>query len=539
MSRPFGDNEFNRFGSANFANEFDLAKAGMLKQKANSLFVGFCGRRPLWYDGAGGVLLVAGARGGKLRDFLGYSLCAGICRGSIVVLDLKGELERVSQNQIKDKKFKISWNPTGLHGSPQHCINPLDYLNKDNPTLVSNLKIFLLNMIPPSGSTNGEYFEGRARELAEAICLTLVELKGVLTFPELYHVINLIPLNNEEWLDFAFEMSVCSHPISKRMEEEIAVSRNSQSDGGFSGILGELFKNFSCLSDPVLLASVSPPFDFSFADPCGDQAYQVYLMPPADCIKAWAPVIKSMFVAGMIYKARKPQAPQQTWIIDECAQLGKFPMVIDLFSIGAGMGIRPLAVFQSTFQIKVLGSNADNIITSSAAMQILFAIRDYETATTVSNMTGSQTLVYDDELRQEQAHHAKRQAIQSILNGEDFIAAGLNYAHNKQVSQMHAKQQRLLRTPDEVLNTPNDKFYMFTDLLPKSFIGDRRPYYEQRFMAGRYHPNPYHPPLDQVQVKTWFGKKWRAVITEPVPDQYAHYPQYKDGYWSYIEGYRP
>lgn len=249
-------------------------------------------------------------------------------------------------------------------------------------------------------------------------------------------------------------------------------------------------------------------------------------------------MIKALFVAGMIYKARKPEAPQQTWIIDECAQLGKFPLIIKLYSYGAGIGIRSLTVWQSRFQMKALGQDAENIIPSSAAMQIYFAIRDLETARTLSTMIGTQTLSFDHAQQQAQARHAKRQAVYSLLNGEDVLAAGLNYIHHNRASQMRTEQQRLLCTPDEVLNTAQDKAYIFTDALPKSLSADRKPYYEQRFMAGRHHPNPYHPPLDWVLVKTSFGKKRRAVLREPVPAQYAQYPQYRDGSWSYIEGYR-
>jgi type IV secretion system protein VirD4 len=65
-------------------------------------------------------------------------------------------------------------------------------------------------------------------------------------------------------------------------------------------------------------------------------------------------------------------------------------------------------------------------------------------------------------------------------------------------------------------------------------LAERAPYYEQAFMAGRYHPNPYHPPADRVRVKTRWGAVWRPVIHERVPQACAHYPQYADGYWSRI-----
>ncbi len=55
------------------------------------------------------------------------------------------------------------------------------------------------------------------------------------------------------------------------------------------------------------------------------------MMPPAEFVDAWSTVIKAMFVAARIYKSRAPSAPQQTWIIDEAAQLGQFPLIVKLF----------------------------------------------------------------------------------------------------------------------------------------------------------------------------------------------------------------
>lgn len=527
-------NQEQRFGSASFATDWDLKAGGMFEQRPNSLLVGFSGHRPLSYNGMGGVLVTAGARGGKLRDWISYLVCSGTCLSTMLILDMKGELAAISQDQTPDRKFCIYWNPQGLHGLPQHRINPLDYIRIDSPSLVSDVKVMCENKIPLSGAAAGKYFEERAREYCEAFSLVLTEINGVLTLPALYHAINLIPGAGEEYLNLAYEMSRSRFPNVRRIEEEIAESRKNPSNG-FQGILGELFKSFSALSDGVLLESVSPPYDLSLSELCGsEQKYQFYMMPPAEFVEAWSPVIKDLFVGAMIYKSRAPQAPQQTWILDECGQIGKFPLITKLYTYGAGIGIRPVCIFQSVFQMDVLGKNAGNIIMSSAALKSYFAVRDADTAQAVSNMIGSETLVYDDTRLQEKARHAKRQAIQSILNGGDILSAGLNYAHYRQQAELPSKQYRLLRTPDEVLNTPSDKQYIFTDGVPPIYA-DRKPYYEQAFMAGRYHPNPYHPPLDRVQVKTRFGHAWRRVVTVPVPPAFAHYPQYRNGIYSYVE----
>ncbi|MEM8985437.1 MAG: type IV secretory system conjugative DNA transfer family protein [Pseudomonadota bacterium] len=533
------ENETYRFGSAVFSDLQDIRRAGLLQASDLALFTGFCGKYPLWYNQAGGGLLVAGARGGKLSTILGYNLCAGMySAGTMLVLDMKGEQACISQDQTPDQKFNIYWNPAGLHGLIQHRLNPVCYIRIDSKTLVSDVKVFCENIIPLSGSPQGAYFERRAREFLEAIILTLVRLKGILTLPDIYQAINLIPGGGDEWIDFAFEMSEAGFEISARIEEEIATSRENPT-GGFQGILGEIFKAFAPLSDPILLESVSPyadgSFDCSLEDLCrSDQAYQMYLMPPAEFVEAWSPVIKAIFVGAMIYKARHPQAPQQTWILDECAQLGKFPLITKLYTYGAGIGIRPFAVYQSIHQMDATGPNAKSIISGNAALKIYFAVRDIESASTLSRMLGHQTLEFDDELQQARARHAKTQAVQSFISGGDPLAASITYAHHRKEAEHRTKQQRLLRTPDEILNMPHDKMIMFVDGLEHPIYADRTPYYEQNWMAGRFHPNPYHPPLDAVRVKTRFGYGWRRVVKEPVPQRFAHYPQYKDGIWSRV-----
>ena len=525
-----------RFGSADFSGNRDIATAGLFDPPDDGLFFGFKGKRPLYFSGMGGALLVAGARSGKLTTVLAYNACHSIARHTLVILDIKGEIAAISQDQVPDGKYCIYWNPCGIHGLPQHRINPVDYIRKGSPSLVSDVKVLCENLVVSSGSAQGIYFEGRAREFLEGVVLTLVERDGFLTLPSLYHVINLIPGGSDEWLDFGFEMSQSGFPISRRIEEEIAEARDSASNG-FQGILGEIFRALAPLSDPVLMRSVSPPFDFSFSQLCeSDQKYQVYLMPPAEFVEPWNGVVKAHFVSGMIYKARAPQAPKQTWIMDECGQLGAFPMIPKLYTYGAGIGIQPLAVFQNTKQMDALATNAGDLIASSAALSIFFAVRDLPSAEQLSRMLGTQTLEYDDELQQSRSELARRQAAQAFLSGDDPFSAAFNYRHHKEAATHRTKQNRWLRTPDEIIQTPPDKGYAFVDGLQRPIEFDRRPYFDEAWMTGRYMPSPYHPPLDSLRVKAGWGYRTLKVRDVPVPANLAHYPQYADGRMRILEG---
>ena len=530
------DNSRHPYGSGRFASPGEVARAGLFRQTPDSVMIGFLRGRPIYYDGMGGILTVAGARSGKLTDQIGYNVVPGICDQTLLILDPKGEIAAISRWQIPDKRYCVYFNPVGMNDQPRHRMNPVGFIRHGSRTLQADVKVFCQNVITKSGGSNSQYFEDRGREFLEAICLTLVKLKGVLTLPDLYEVINLIPGNSERWIAFAFEMHESGYGIAKRIEEEIATSREDSS-GGFRGILGEMFKGFAALSDPVLMDAVSPPYDFDIADLCAsDRRHNLYLMVPEDFIESWSAVIKAIFVAAKLAKSRAPAAPRQTWILDEVAQLGHFPLVMDLYSIGAGRGIRPWAFVQSMEQFKKLGPGAETIIPSSAACQSYFATRDLPTAEMLSRRLGSQTLNHIDPAKRAAARHARNKAVQDLMNGKDAFEAGLHLAHHGQGIDMPRQVRRNLREPDEILGTPRDRQYLWVDGVTHPVYAERGPYFEQRFMAKRgYFPNFFHPPLDRVRVKTLFGHRWRKVIREPVPAKYADYPQYRDGSWERLE----
>lgn len=542
-TNPFDLNAAHPGGSAKPASIKDVEKAGLFRKTDQSIYCGMLDGRALWYDGEGGVLMVAGARSGKLRDVLAYTLCKGACDGrTIIVLDPKGELAAISQNQIladgRTKKV-ITFNPYGLHGLPSHKLNPVGYLKWSSRTLIPDLKLFLEGWIAKSGSANGEYFELNARRWAEAICLALIKRDGVLLLPELYRIANLISGGGKTWIDFAYLMHTSGIQLSHDVEEEIAAMREDRS-GGFQGIIGELQKSVACLSDPLLSEAVSGPFDYELRELCEEDALtQLYLMVPPEFLELWGPVLKSVFVGCMVEKSRKTNAPRQLWILDECGQLGRFPVIPKMFTYGAGIGIQPFAVFQSTKQMEALAPHAGQLISSSASLQIYFATRDLGSAKTVSEILGTQTLSVDDPLTQSRAKLKKEQLVAGILGGADPFQLATQLAQIRTETGHKRKQARQLRTADEVMRTDKDGMFLLCDDLPGPLYAQRAPYWQQRWMAGRYHPNPYHPPLDSVSVATRWGPRKRRIITEAVPNEYAHLPQYAGGLWSYVEGFKP
>lgn len=499
MAAPFSGNADYPFGSACWAVPEEIARAGLFTRQPHSLLVGFFQRRALWYSDMGGAACYAGPRSGKLTSLIAMNICHGIHTPSMLILDVKGELAAISRNQTPDRKFCLYWNPQGLHGLHGDRINPLDHIRKDSRTLISDIKILAENAISRSGGTDARYFEARAREIVEAICLTITMRDGVLTYPALFQAINLLVIGGDAWLDFAFEMTETGVEFANRIEAEDAGSRQD-STGGFKGILGEITAAFSCLSDPDLMASVSPPFTASLSQMCeSDQIYQFYVMCPGDMVEAWAPVLKAFFANARTYKARAPAAPRQTWILDEIGNLGGFPLAMKLFTRDAGVGIRPWGFWQSTEQTRFLAPGAEKIIPASSALQNWFGIRDDGTAIALSQRLGYETLRYPDQERQLRAEHAKRQAAMAAFSGGNPFGAAMEAAHHAKLASLPAQTQRALMTQDEVLGLPKGKQIIFADGLAHPILAGRYPYYELPLMAGRYHPNPSPAPSRTIR----------------------------------------
>lgn len=531
----------NPYGNAEWAQYDDLRKAGMLGQNDRSVFLGFHQRHKVFSSVQGGIMSVAAPRSGKFSTQIAWAFMSSTTyKQSIICLDPRGEIAAVTRNQMFDGKPCIYYNPLRMHGLPHMSLNPLDHIDGGSPTVVSDVKEFYEQWHPLSGSSTGRFFELTAKDIAEAITVTLAELHGSVDLPSVHELVNLIEPAPPEYRSFEFDMSCSKHAFIQRVAATLRKHREdkSPSGNGMNGVLSELYLSFSCLNDPVLRASISPPFAFSFADICTKDAPPVnfHLMIPTDKLSIWAPVIKGIFRNAMSHKSRAPDAPPQLWIIDECAQLKRFPLIVTLFTYGAGHNIRPIIFLQSSFQLRDIDQNAEHVILSSCAVQWYFTINDYETAAHISRLAGMETNGVPDLLQQRQSRLETRKVGLEMLAGNVDRERMETYALHKQASTHLNKEASPLILPDQIMQKLNGRAIMIASDLDKPVLLDLKHYYEAREMNGFYHPHPFHPPMDRVKLS---GRDHR-VIHAPVPPKYAHFPQYKDsGEWSYIHGFKP
>ncbi|MEP0708861.1 MAG: type IV secretory system conjugative DNA transfer family protein [Parvibaculum sp.] len=530
-------NEEYRFGSAAWAKEQDLRRAELFS--TGGLHLGYFNGRGIRLEGDAPLLTIGGAGSGKLRDLEGHVAINALGQ-PILWLDPRGEIGAISIHVLAPAgQYGCYWNPMRIAGLPSHSVNPLDILDANSPRFHADTKFICEGLIALSGSANGQYFELRGREWLGVLIKALVEQHGWVSFPMLWRAINMIEGNPSEWADMLKHMLASRFEDVRRVAAEM-LTKQQESPKEFGSILGEIYAHLSFLNDPTLLASLEGG-DFSLKDLCRRfPVTSVFLNVPAEYLRIWSPLIRVMVTVVQLYKSRDLSAPRITIIIDEAGQLGRFEALISGFTFGRGFGVRMWALFQDIGQIvRNFDKSAVQSLMGSAQARQFFGVRDYETADLVSKMLGAETLSYDAFEYQQNAKREKWNAAKRALYGGDPLAQAYDYAHYQQNAEHQTKQGRPLLTPDEILNLPEDRQVLFVsgkNLNP--ILGQKQPYYELRENAGRYLPNPYHPPADRVRVKTRFGHRWARVIDAPVPEKWAAFPQYQNGRALHIEGYR-
>lgn len=534
-----------RFGSAGFANRAMRGRAGLHGKRGAYIGHDEAGR-PCHSDQQSAILLCGGARSGKGNFIIPWLVDGCLASGGeahhVISLDWKGQNGVIAGMQVPQNRRIYNYNPRGNRGVPSHRMNPWSHLRGGAPTLVADALLSSASWIPFT-DPRAAYFEGMAQKIVCSASVVLARTRGVVTPPELADKMAGLGAASEEWLAFEFDISQQPEPEINQVARDLRRLRAGKSDsGGWEGIKNEVAKSFVALMDPQVRAALSPPYDFDFEWLTrGDfPPAMVNVMEDIEFADTSGPIIRALFTSALIYKRRAITARPQFWCLDEISACGAWPLAPKLATICAGYNIRTAYVCQSLKQLDALAPNAGEIIANSCGTAIYIGTRSPRQASLISGQLGKITLDYDDTARQEAARAAKARAVADALTGgADPVTAMMNAAHQDRMARHKSKMARPLRTPDEVMNAMNRAFVFMPGALERPFYAKVPKYWRRRDLAGRYLGDPFHARPGHVEIATWLGQRQRAVIIEEVPPDLRDWPQYRDGQWSYVRGFRP
>lgn len=548
------------YGSARLANDDEVLDAF---RDPGGMPFGFLGRRMLTHSTSAGALLISGAGAGKFTTVLSH-IMAAMGRGSrkrsglrravrkpvrMAIVDPKGEMAAVIGPGLIHRGAKVFIiNAFHLHGLINHRINLWAHLVPDSPTLVADCRNAARLLIALSGGGDSRFFEQKAQNWLEALIRGLVALDGEVSHLRLFELVGLIRSSLEAWENLAPMMAAKGAPdLGATYAEMTFMARESERT--FSSVMGEITNALAPLSDPRLqdsfVGSAAADFSLDVLTEDSDQDVFVFFVMPAELMAQYAFLARQFFSTIRILKQRKPGAPVIDLICDEASLLGRYEDAATLYTAGRGFGLSPFFVYQSLSQIeRNLGHTGVSTLLASSDLQVFLGggISDLKTAEHLSRQMGQQTLHLPDPLVQERAARARDELTHDVLfEGSDPVRAGLAMSALEHEESHVRKMSRALFTPDEIIGLDRSKALIFAPgygLDP--FLADKVPYYGMRRYAGRFFPNPYFDKdLAQVRVRTRFGLRKRRVIREAVPAAFSEFPQFMNGEWAFIEGYRP
>ncbi|MEP0175034.1 MAG: type IV secretory system conjugative DNA transfer family protein [Paraglaciecola sp.] len=538
-----------RFGSAGFANTKDLERAGLVNH--GCLHHGYTFEkkpRPIGFAEHTPTLVLGSAGSQKYTSHLAYNVVA---KETSITLDSKGEIAATAA-MLMPWADVFLFNPFGLWtGYPwflpsNHRYNVLDILHVDSPTFFDDALTLAKNLIekPKGGSGSSMHFYGKAVQIVTALLMYIKERNPYGSLADLYNLVGDISGGGQQ--DYFASMHYPAMQDSRfhviRIAADEMLSKRDMAPAEFASIISTISNALQVLGSPALQVALSGKSTISFKDFINpDKIRKLFIMIPAHMLESCAPIIRCMITAIAIEQQRSPRGVIH-FILDECAQLGRFDLLPFMMSYLRGSKAKVTPVFQNAGQIfDLYGSEGADTIIANAQAKVIMGVSSERTAKLVSGLGGKTTYRYLPKNKQTEGNFKRMQALQNAMNGGSTTTAMLEMMRQDKTMQTPDSVARDLITPDEVLRLPIN-----TGLLYIHGFGFgmyrflKLPYFQNKAFAHKFLPNPYREVHDHIVIPASFGRmKAVKLITEKVPASISQLPQYVQGEWSYPEGFNP
>lgn len=394
LRRKEAEQPSGTFGTASFATLEDCTAAGLTNPQG--LYIGLVDGQPLFYNGKAHLLTCAPARQGKGIGFVIPNLLH--YPGAVVVTDPKGELAGVTAMHRRDRLGHkiVVLNPWGLHGLPQHSINPLEgaiALARDarlQRGLSDEAKAIVLQLLPEPEDSRNRYFREGSRTILRAVLLHLaLDQPERCTLPEMWRII--------------------AGP--KRLERAIGDMRRSEALGGVLADLGddlaeqaqdnpEHFGDFRTGALQALgiyepggyLADAVSGSDVSLADLKAAKV-SIYLAFPQDRIATHGAALGLIVSQAITAVARSEAKGKVLFLLDEFANMGRLSGLAESLTALPGLGVRVWMFVQELADIvRIYGPHTATTVISQSDVKQFFGVGSDGLAQTLSRALGQQTV---------------------------------------------------------------------------------------------------------------------------------------------------
>lgn len=528
-------------GSARFATPEELKPLHI----SRGVFVGFDDiGQALRVDSDAPMMTIGGARTGKGAACLMRAIID--TNESMVIHCPKGENAAITLNSHHKKGIKAYYlNPfNALDGLiPQHSLNPLDCLVKDSPTLAEDCYFIAKNLASGAAeaSAQANYFNEQAQLVIYSILMTEVYFNGSVTLEMLAARYEMLQAKPQQWEAYAEVMAKTPCSQTRATGRKMAFNRK-HAQGEFSGTIGTLGNALSFLTSSNIMRMFggSSP-DFSFKDVCtGKKPVKVFITLTTDYLGQYGDVLRLLYSSLMLHKSKAPTHSRRViMLMDEAAQLGRFPALVQAVTLKSGEGLKCWHVWQDIGQIeKIYGKpTVKTFFESSQVLQVLKP-RHHETASYFSDALGKTTIEYISEHHQTNRDDMNFSVMEAYRAGYDLADIARAKKRMNNTTTERAKREGLLMSSSEIMAMPQEIMLLWVnEIVSHPIKSVKIPYYVDPKLSGQYMPSPFHDKGNRGKIKLPNDMFKRKVKITAPPFKYRDFPQFQKGY-VYIDGYK-
>ncbi len=441
-------------GNARFAKASEIKKAGLFKATPESLLIGKHKGRYLWLGGAQHVITISPTRSGKTASVAIPVLLT--YQGSVVVLDVKGELHKTTSGwrQALGQEIRV-WAPYDENGHTQR-FNPMTLLAGMSPAKRIGELQTIAAILYPDQPGGDPFWTSQSRAAFTAFASFLFEawdekypaasaelINSSVDFPSFERILHFSS-GTEGQTTRAMLAGLLQGPRSGSIAPQTRTVFNNLvglADDTFSSVLASMQAPLQQFLSPFLAAATNATdIDVLSLRKVPTSLYVIIPTNKLDESSKLLNIFFSMVIGNNLGKqlGEEPDLKHQMlMLMDEFTAMGRVDVWAKRISISASYGVRDLCIIQSRSQLRATygDHDAQNFITNHGA-QIVFAPREQADANDYSEMLGYRTL---------------RKPQRSTSHGSG----------SRQVSTSMVEEKRALMLPQEIKELPADEELIF------------------------------------------------------------------------------
>jgi len=333
------------------------------------------GREPIGFAGNESLLTIGGPGSGKTQAHVIPNVLT--YRGSVIVLDVKGEVFRATagyrQDAIGSTVYRFSLMKDG---GAQHRYNPLDLISRDEDEVFDDAHRMAQHLIPHPPQEKDPFWVNSARDLVAAVIAAVI-IDPDVEEPNFTAVLDRLMTAGNNRLEMLERVAVLGRQAGIRQltyAGETLVSLAQESERTFESIVQHARQALAPIGSP-LVERATKTSDWTPED-LRKSGASLYIAVPQDKIEFFPPLLR-LILAQHLDALMRVEPEQQggslplTLFLDELPQLGNFEPVVKAIELGRGYGIRVWGFAQNPQQIERSYERASVILDSVAVRSFL------------------------------------------------------------------------------------------------------------------------------------------------------------------------